>query len=90
MEAIKIPDGYGNFITVPRTPAISHLQALADKRLVLLIETERRVREHEFAHRRICPYCGCQIGLCYLAIGVDPITKQHDPDCELAKELADA
>ena len=62
----------------------------ADRRLELLIETERRVREHEFAHRRICPYCGCQIGLCYLAIGVDPITKQHDPDCELAKELADA
>ena len=36
MEAIKIPDGYGNFIAVPRTPAIDYLQALADKRLELL------------------------------------------------------
>ena len=60
---------------------------LSAKRLVLLIETERRVREHEFAHRRICPYCGCQIGLCYLAIGVDPITKHHAPDCELAEAI---
>ena len=60
---------------------------MSNRRLELLIETERRVREHEFAHRRICPYCGCQIGLCYLAIGVDPITKHHAPDCELAEAI---
>ena len=43
MEAIKIPDGYGNFIAVPRTPAIDYLQALADKRLVLLKRTEKKM-----------------------------------------------
>ena len=60
---------------------------LSAKRLVLLIETERRVREHDFAHRRKCPYCGCQIGVFYPAIGVEPIIKHHAEDCELAEAI---
>jgi hypothetical protein len=36
MEAIKIPDGYGNFIAVPWSPALGYLQAKADHRLELL------------------------------------------------------
>ena len=53
----------------------------------LLIEIERRVREHDFAHRRKCPYCGCQIGVFYPAIGVEPIIKHHADDCKLAEAI---
>ena len=62
----------------------------ADRRLELLKDIEKSVREHEWAHRRVCPSCQQPIGKRFPNIGGEFVEKHHAPDCKLDKELADA